>query len=333
MNLPDLNTQDQRVIDTYYSWIKQLVTTFSIDGLRIDTVKHVQQTFWPGFNSAAGVYCLGEVLDGDPAYTCPYQSSLDGVLNYPLYYSLTSAFQNSSGDITALNATLSAIKASCKDTTLLGTFIENHDNPRFPSLTSDLSLDKNVIAFVLMADGIPIIYEGQEQRFFGSSVPNNREAIWLADYSAKSTLYAFIGRVNQIRNQENYKSPSYLTDPMESIYVDQNNIALRKGKIVSVYTNLGVNSTDYELSIGNTGYAANQSLVEILSCGNVTVGANGKLGVGMSGGLPRVSSVFTGLLPAAVMLMYVYLDLLPAGGTHAEWDLLFVRLVKGAVSL
>lgn len=28
---------------------------------------------------------MGEVFDGDPAYTCPYQSYLDGVLNYPVY--------------------------------------------------------------------------------------------------------------------------------------------------------------------------------------------------------------------------------------------------------
>jgi alpha-amylase len=47
-------------------------------------VKHVQKDFWPGFNDAAGVYCIGEVYDGDTAYTCSYQEVLDGVLNYPL---------------------------------------------------------------------------------------------------------------------------------------------------------------------------------------------------------------------------------------------------------
>jgi glycosidase len=55
----------------------------AVDGLRIDTVKHVQQSFWPGYNFAAGVYCVGEVFDGDPTYTCPYQNYLDGLLNYP----------------------------------------------------------------------------------------------------------------------------------------------------------------------------------------------------------------------------------------------------------
>lgn len=76
---------------------------------------------------------------------------------------------------------------------------------------------------------------------------------------------------------------------MQAVYTDKNNIALRKGKIVSVYTNLGANSPDYTLSVSGTGYAANQRLVEVLSCSNVTVGADGILGVGMSQGLPRVS--------------------------------------------
>ena len=251
-------------------------------------VKHVQEDFWPGFNEAAGVYCLGEVFDGDPSYTCPYQDSLDGVLNYPLFYSLTQAFQNSSGDMNVLASTISAVNSACKDPSLLGNFIENHDNPRFPSLTSDPSLNRNVIAFTILGDGIPIIYEGQEQGFFGGNDPYNREAVWTADYSTKNSLYGFIGSVNQIRNQEIYKSPDYLTDAQATIYTDTNNIAMRKGQIVGVYTNSGANSSDYSLVLNNTNYAANSTVVEILSCANVTVDATGTLIVPMTQGLPRV---------------------------------------------
>lgn len=55
-----------------------------VDGIRVDTVRHVQKDFWPGFNKAAGVYCVGEVFDGDAGFTCPYQEVMDGVLNYPV---------------------------------------------------------------------------------------------------------------------------------------------------------------------------------------------------------------------------------------------------------
>lgn len=61
-----------------------LTVNDEVDGLRIDTVKHVQKAFWPGYNKAAGVYCVGEVFDGDATYTCPYQEVMDGVLNYPM---------------------------------------------------------------------------------------------------------------------------------------------------------------------------------------------------------------------------------------------------------
>lgn len=57
---------------------------YIVDGLRVDTVRHVQKDFWPGYNKAAGVYCVGEVFDGDADYTCPYQEVMDGVLNYPM---------------------------------------------------------------------------------------------------------------------------------------------------------------------------------------------------------------------------------------------------------
>jgi glycosidase len=61
-----------------------------VDGFRVDTVKHVQMNFWRPFNDAGGVYMVGEVLDGDPAYTCPYQNVMDGVLNYLTYATTTS---------------------------------------------------------------------------------------------------------------------------------------------------------------------------------------------------------------------------------------------------
>lgn len=55
-----------------------------VDGLRIDSALHIQQDFFTDFEDSAGVYCIGEVDDGDPALVCPYQDVLSGVLNYPM---------------------------------------------------------------------------------------------------------------------------------------------------------------------------------------------------------------------------------------------------------
>ena len=56
----------------------------SVDGLRIDTVKHVDTDLWSGFGDAAGVFITGEITNGDPYGLCPYQNYMDSVLNYAM---------------------------------------------------------------------------------------------------------------------------------------------------------------------------------------------------------------------------------------------------------
>ena len=74
--LADLDTEDPQVVNMLNTWIKTLVANYTIDGIRIDTVKHVRQDFWPDFAKAAGVYTIGEVLDDRPSYLAPYTSSV-----------------------------------------------------------------------------------------------------------------------------------------------------------------------------------------------------------------------------------------------------------------
>ena len=186
------------------------------------------------------------------------------------------------------------MKSDCADTTLLGSFMENHDQPRFASITSDISLAKNAIAFTILADGIPIIYEGQEQHYTGGSVPYDREAIWLSGYSTTATLYTWIASVNQLRNQAIYKDASYVTYKAYPVYSDSSTIVMRKGdtnyQITGVFTNLGANGASYTLTLpsSDTGFTASQSVVEVMSCTSYTTDSNGNLAVSMASGLPRI---------------------------------------------
>lgn len=75
-NLPDVRTEDQDVVDAYSTWIGGLVTNYSIDGLRIDSVKDVDKASMPPFCEAADVYCLGEVSNNNASYAYPYVLSL-----------------------------------------------------------------------------------------------------------------------------------------------------------------------------------------------------------------------------------------------------------------
>ncbi|MCJ1356998.1 MAG: hypothetical protein MMC33_006994 [Icmadophila ericetorum] len=303
--LADVDTTQTYVINTYNTWIQNLVSTYSIDGIRVDAAEHVQQSFWSTFCAAAGVYCVGEVDDGDPSYTCPYQNYLDGVLNYPLFYPLTAAFESISGNIGALVSMVNTVKSECKDSTLLGTFLENWDNPRFPNLTSDISLTKNAISFTLLADGIPIIYEGQEQHFSGGNDPNNREALWLSGYNTAAPLYGFIASVNQLRNHAIYVGSNYTTYMAYPIYSDSSTIVMRKGfngnQIIGVFSNRGANGGSYSLNVtaaSNTGFTAAEKIVELLSCVTLTADGGGNVAVPMASGLPKVSCLMTQSLGA-----------------------------------
>lgn len=184
------------------------------------------------------------------------------------------------------------MKSTCSDTTLLGSFLENHDNARFPSLTSDISLDKNAIGFAMLQDGIPIVYAGQEQHYSGGNVPNNREDIWRSGYSTSSTLYVYIKALNAIRSLAIQKDSSYLTYKAYPTYSDSRTIVMRKGQanpVISVFTNSGSSgSYSFTLASSSTGFSAGQSVTDILTCAVSTTDSSGNLNVAISGGLPKV---------------------------------------------
>lgn len=114
LSTPDVKTEDPQVASMYYSWIESLVSNYSADGVRIDTVLNVNPDFFPGFNKAAGVFCTGEVFNGDPASSCPVQEDLDSIINFPIYFYLTRAFNSTSGNITALVDQIQNVKNNCR---------------------------------------------------------------------------------------------------------------------------------------------------------------------------------------------------------------------------
>ncbi|KAH0378125.1 alpha-amylase, partial [Aureobasidium melanogenum] len=292
VELVDLRTEDTIVASEYQTWIQQLVSNYSIDGLRIDTVKHVDTAFWSGFGEAAGVFMTGEVTNGDPYGLCPYQNYMDSVLNYAMYYAATDAFSSTAGSMSKFVSQLNGMKSQCKDTSVLGSFSENHDQPRFASLTNDMSLAKNIITYTIMSDGIPIMYEGQEQHYSGAQDPYNREAVWLSGYNTGAPLYTHTASVNQIRNHALYVDGDWLTYQNWVIYSDSANVAMRKGddgyQSITILTNNGASSANYTLNITNTGYDSGTKIVDVLSCEALDAGSDGNLTVSMSQGLPRI---------------------------------------------
>ncbi|KAI1820035.1 alpha-amylase [Xylaria intraflava] len=280
--LPDIKTEDSGVRDTYNSWIKDLVSTYSIDGLRMDTLLEVEKDFWPAFGEAAGCYLVGEADNGDPSIFPDWLNYISGTLNYPTYYWLTRAFQSTSGSMSDLVNGINTMKGQM-ETNTLGGFLENHDNPRFASLTPDIELDKNAIAFTILMDGIPIIYQGQEQHFSGDADPNNREPLWPSNYATDNDLYPWIQKLNQIRSHAIAADDKYVTYQAVPTSPDSKTIALRKGftgaQVVGIYTNIGASGSEYQVSLDSnyTEFTPNQGLTDLISCTTITTDGTGTL--------------------------------------------------------
>ena len=70
-----------------------------------------------------------------------YTELLDALLDYPVYFKLADAFAKPGGNITALIETAQETqKKYANGMFMVGSFLENHDQPRFPSRTKDLAV-------------------------------------------------------------------------------------------------------------------------------------------------------------------------------------------------
>ncbi|KAJ7193425.1 glycoside hydrolase family 13 protein [Mycena pura] len=300
--LPDVNTEDPAVVATMNQWIKGLVANFSADGVRIDTVKHIRHDFWSGFTASAGVFTLGEVLTYDAKYAASYLDAVDAVLEYPAFYGLNTAFGSPYLSALLNSPSLASLAPAnvSSSPALSAAFLENHDQPRFPSYTSDLALIKNAMVWPFVGDGIPILYYGQEQGYQGDGDPSNREALWLSGYETNKPLVAHVTALNAARKLAIARNASFLTG--RAYWIPQPNLSslmLAKPPLLALLTNAGANaSVQPTWNIPAGQYAPNTTLVDVLACVPVVLdgaGPGGATVVRAQAGRPQV------LVPASML--------------------------------
>jgi alpha-amylase len=185
--LPDVDTENPRVIQLYLDWINNLIRDFGIDGIRIDTIPYVPKTFWSILtnNISSHTFATGEVNTGDCwSGFCPnvswyasYQQDkqvqvLDSILNFPASEAMRPVFgmdcrtangkQVPFAPFTDLQTRLEEMRGNFSDLSVLGNFVDNHDTARFLMNRDDPMLLKNNLVFMMGMDGIPIVYYGTE---------------------------------------------------------------------------------------------------------------------------------------------------------------------------
>ncbi|PSN73344.1 glycoside hydrolase [Corynespora cassiicola Philippines] len=281
-NLPDVNTRRSDIRTMYNDWIRWLVNEYQFDGVRIDTVKHVEKDFWPGFASAAGVYSVGEVFDGNPDYLAGYASLMPGLLNYAIYYPMNNFYQQK-GSAQAMVDMHNRISNQFPDPAALGTFLDNHDNARWLNQKNDLSLLKNALAYVILSRGIPIVYYGTEQAYGGGNDPANREDLWRSNFNTQSNMYQAISRLSGAR-----KSAGGLAgNDQVHLYVTNNAYAWSRanGNLVVLTVNTGSGTS------GNycfNAQRANGRWTNVFGSGTYTSDGSGNICVPVTNGEPVV---------------------------------------------
>ena len=130
------------------------MSTYGFDGIRVDTARQVPKDFWVKYCQEAGVYSIGEVFDDNSNYVAGYQGPLSSLLNYPMWYKLNDVFL--AGDqwkksMYEIRTGITENQQAFRDTTILGNFLDNHDNPRFLS-HSDTNTIKNGLVYIIFAE-------------------------------------------------------------------------------------------------------------------------------------------------------------------------------------
>lgn len=175
--LPDFRQEVPAVTDFLLGTIRFLRNTAPIDGLRMDTMKHVGDTFWKQAFFATGspaspaqLWTVGEVFDASVAKIDHYLDDVGSpsVFDFPLKFAIVDSLARGGG--VRRIADVFAQDARYEDPTRLSIFLDNHDVWRFASeaeaagatpLEADLRLDM-ALTLLYAARGIPVVYYGTE---------------------------------------------------------------------------------------------------------------------------------------------------------------------------
>eukprot|EP00347_Sterkiella_histriomuscorum_P016004 403354868 len=218
--LPDLKTESEEVKQLLYKWIKvDIIEKYGFDGIRIDTVRHVDKRFWQELNvvlKSIDTFAIGEVTSESISIQSQYQSQMhfDSMLDYPLYYTLQNVFYKRTAPLSVLKDQYIAHQTTFTDASALGLFSDNHDQPRmFNQLLKwqgekeDIPLALNTLTFIFMSYGIPVLYYGTESMLNGGGDPLNREPYDPSNGQPKfnsnpldKTMSNYIRALNKVRS-------------------------------------------------------------------------------------------------------------------------------------
>ncbi|MGH4117689.1 alpha-amylase family glycosyl hydrolase [Clostridium sp.] len=253
--LPDLNTENPQVkkylLDNTLWWIEQT----GVDGMRLDTVRHVPKEFWQEFTKTIkekhpSFYFLGEVWNENPRYLEEYHKlGLDGLTNYSMFKGIRESFTR----FGKTNPLISAIKREKSFTSPEenGIFVDNHDNTRLITQGRENGSEylKQALTFIMTYPSIPIIYYGTEIGMEGGADPDNRRDMeW--DKVENNDMLTFYKSLADLRKT----NPAIISGEFKLLDYDDYFISYMRekdGKSIIVIINLQTKDRDVVINIPN----------------------------------------------------------------------------------
>lgn len=196
----------------YRDYIKTAIKqwlSLGIDGLRIDTIKHMPLWFWQEFtsdikNHKPSVFIFGEwihchPLDGQSAHFSNHSGM--SILDFGLAQSIRNALgSNNEGGFYLIQDIFNQDYLYNSATELI-TFVDNHDMPRFLSLNADHNRLALALGLIMTCRGIPCIYYGTEQYIYnntnGGHDPYNRPM--MENWNQDTPIYQMIQKLSKLR--------------------------------------------------------------------------------------------------------------------------------------
>jgi len=205
--LPDFKQELPEVAQYLNQQSQGWVRRFAIDGIRMDTAKHVPLDYWknswiPAINSVRpNLFKVAEVFkEGSAEELKPYlDAGFDSVFNFPLRQAFVQAFaKGGSLDVVAQRVQEDLQTLGLQRHLMLVNLLDNHDVPRFTN-EAGLGVSEDEIrrryhlalAALFTLPGIPQIYYGDELAMYGSGDPDNRRDMpgWAWSATGRNGVY------------------------------------------------------------------------------------------------------------------------------------------------
>ncbi|MFT3700893.1 MAG: glycoside hydrolase family 13 protein [Agriterribacter sp.] len=264
--MPDLNQRNEYMANFLIQHAVWSTAYFGIDGWRVDTYFYSDGGFLNRINDALlaefpGITVFGEAWVNsvtNSAYFCqnnidvPFKHNLQGVTDFPLYFSVVDALKQPFGWNDGVNRLYQTLAQDVlyKDPFRNAVFLDNHDLDRiFSVVAEDENKLKTALTWLLTLRGIPQLYYGTEiamKNFKNPSDAKVREDFpggWSDDavnkFSAagrnekENEIFNFVKKIAQYRQTSSALTTGKLMQflPVDGVYVyfrynDQQTIAI-----------------------------------------------------------------------------------------------------------